>query len=157
MSTTNKTATLPSLPQELRQNVLAIAFDDAASKDIKLNQGLRKLTWDMKKEARELVKMVHHPRYIDKEPFFHQSYIPAIHKLAYALSLAFPALEEDIKFMLEKCLDKFEEENNEVFNKDELESRRQPIGPIANCFPYPRPAPHSWLPLALQLRRVVVR
>lgn len=155
MSTTKKTATLPTLPRELRQNIIAFAFEDAASKDITFNQSLRKLTWDMKEEALELVEMVNHPRYIGKEPFFYQSYVPAIHRLADALIIAFPALEEDVRVMLKKCLDSFEEENNEVYKKHRLEevSKKSRI-PV--YLPFPRPAQRgsSWFTIAKQSRRV---
>lgn len=154
MPITKKFATLATLPRELRQNILAIAFKDAASKDIKINQNLRKLTWDMKEEAHELVEMVHHSRYINEEPLFYQSHVPAIYNLAYTLSLALPALEEDIKVMLKKCLDGFDEENNEVYQKDNLlKAVSRNKSTIPNYLPFPRPAQHSWFATAEQLKR----
>ncbi|KAE9988017.1 hypothetical protein EG328_000961 [Venturia inaequalis] len=77
MSKTKKITTLSTLPRELRQTILAIAFEDAASRDIK----------NMEKETHALVEMVHDSRYIDQEPLFYQSYVPTICKLANALSL----------------------------------------------------------------------
>lgn len=154
MSSTNKKpVTILNLPRELRQNILAIAFEHAASKDIKLNQSLRKLNWEMKKEAHELVEMVNHPRYVDTEPPFYQSYVPTIQDLAYALGLAFPALEEDSKVILSRCLEKFEEENNEVYKKEELKNKLNEA-PIPVFLPFPRPAQRGWFTIAEQMRRV---
>lgn len=126
----------------------------AASKDIELNHNLRKLFWEMKKEAHEFVEMINPPRYIDTEPLFYQSYVPTIHNLAHALSLVFPALEEDVMVMLSMCLEKSEEEeNNKVYEKDGLEAvSKKARVPVS--FPIPWPAQHGWITIAEQMRRV---
>jgi len=106
---------LLSIPRELRQMILAYAFEDAISKDVSFNIYKHKIRL-------YICTSRHHVN----ELFFgllgtfvrRKFAAPHIHKLAKNLISVNPQLVDDVRFVLKKTLDSFEQAVNVVLDNE---------------------------------------
>lgn len=103
---------LITIPRELRQRILAYAFDDMMEEDLKFNSDVRYISGMlyMEEGSKYLTAATKH-FVIESEKSF------AVHtnNLASSLATALPDIVDDVMYVLDKTLADFEEENEMFF------------------------------------------
>jgi hypothetical protein len=125
--------TLESLPRELRQQIFALAFDDAATKDHRLNKNIRtcirrhdgyvRLEYD---RTISVFRQALGP----KPSAWPMMFASSICDLATTLDALYPDLKDDVTYILEKSLQQFEEAQDQEM--EQTQANIDSAGPFSS-------------------------
>ncbi|TID23729.1 hypothetical protein E2P81_ATG03296 [Venturia nashicola] len=112
---------LESLPPELRQHIFALAFDDAAAQDYRLNELVR--TCILRQDGLLRLGNDFIPNFMPTwraalgEPSrWANVHAPHIGTLATTLCATYPLLQDDVSYVLERNLAEFEDEQKVIMS-----------------------------------------
>lgn len=111
-------------PQELRQNILKYAFNDAGDRDLYFNETLRTTLMECHElqeanfgQSSFFLATLRYPARLTKGTYLVHSYFPNIYIMALALKLAIPELQDDVMFVLGNALSYSEKESEAVIEE----------------------------------------
>lgn len=111
--------TFESLPRELRQHILTLAFDDAIKADLRFHQNIRECLIFPRAEVdhRPTSRLYYNlPDNLNEHLSIEHRSAPCISQTAETLCTVYHSVIDDVKYVLGRALDKFDEAEDKVLS-----------------------------------------